>query len=67
MIQLGMLLFMAVSIGWGVLIATGTLQVWHAMLLLALHGLAGVLWTAPAQVLIHDIVDNKAPGQRRAA
>jgi MFS family permease len=56
MIQLGMLLFMGVSIGWGVLIATGTLQIWHAMLLLSIHGLAGVLWTTPAQLLIHDIV-----------
>jgi MFS family permease len=59
MIQLGMLLFMAVSISWGVLIATGTLKVWHAMLLLTLHGLAGVLWTAPAQLLIHDIVEQE--------
>jgi MFS family permease len=57
MIQVGMLLFMAVSISWGVLIATGTLKVWHAMLLLTIHGLAGVLWNAPAQLLIHDIVD----------
>jgi MFS family permease len=59
MIQLGMLLFMSVSISWGVLIATDTLKVWHAMLLLTLHGLAGVMWTAPSQLLIHDIVDNK--------
>lgn len=58
MIQLGMLLFMAVSIGWGVLIATGTLRVWHAMVLLTVHGLAGVLWAAPAQLLIHDMVDD---------
>ncbi|MGH8232308.1 MAG: MFS transporter, partial [Steroidobacteraceae bacterium] len=56
MIQAGMLLFMSVSIGWGVLIATDTLTVWKSMLLLTVHGLAGVLWTAPAQVLIHDIV-----------
>jgi len=57
MIQLGMLLFMGVSISWGVLIATGTLKVWHAMLLLTIHGLAGVMWTTPAQLLIHDIVE----------
>jgi MFS family permease len=59
MIQLGMLLFMAVSIGWGVLIATGTLTVWEAMLLLCIHGLAGVLWSAPSQLLIHDIVEQQ--------
>jgi len=29
---------------------------WHAMALLAIHGIAGVLWNPPAQALIHDIV-----------
>ena len=57
MIQLGMLLFMAVSISWGVLIATNRLQVWEAMLLLTIHGLAGVFWNTPSQLLIHDIVE----------
>ena len=55
-IQLGMLLFMAVSVGWGVLFLRGTLQLWQAWLLLGLHGIAGVLWTPTSQVLIHDIV-----------
>jgi MFS family permease len=57
MIQLGMLLFMSVSICWGVLIVTDTLQIWHAALLLTIHGLAGVLWGPPSQLLIHDIAD----------
>ena len=55
-IQLGLLLFMGVSLAWGVLFLTGTLQMWHAMVLLALHGVAGVLWTPPSQLFIHDIV-----------
>jgi MFS family permease len=55
-IQLGMLLFMAVSIAWGVLFLTDTLQVWHAMVLLTLHGIAGVLWSPPSMLLLHDIV-----------
>lgn len=55
-IQLGMVLFMLVSIAWGVLFLTDTLQMWHAMVLLALHGVAGVLWSPPSQVLLHDIV-----------
>jgi MFS family permease len=59
MIQLGMLIFIGVSVGWAVLLATDTLQVWHAMVLLTLHGLAGVLWTPPGQLLIHDIVDRE--------
>jgi MFS family permease len=56
MIQLGMVLFMAVSLCWGLLIATGSLQVWEAWLLLTIHGCAGVLWNPPSQLLIHDIV-----------
>ena len=56
MIQCGMLLFMAVSIGWGVLLLHGQMYLWQAWTLLTLHGIAGVLWTPPSQVLIHDIV-----------
>jgi MFS family permease len=56
MIQLGMALFMGVSISWGVLFITGTLQIWHAAVLLVIHGMAGVLWGPPSQLLLHDIV-----------
>jgi MFS family permease len=59
LIQLGMAVFMAVSLGWGLLFLTGALQMWHAAVLLVLHGLAGVLWSPAAQVLIHDIVDDE--------
>jgi MFS family permease len=55
-IQLGMLLFMFVSLAWGYLFITDTLQMWHAMALLGIHGIAGVLWNPPSQTLIHDIV-----------
>jgi MFS family permease len=55
-IQLGMLCFMAASLGWGLLFLTDSLQMWHAMALLVLHGFAGVLWHPSAQLLIHDIV-----------
>ena len=56
MIQVGMLLFMSVSIAWGLLFLTDSLQIWHAKVLLVVHGIAGVLWNPPAQVLLHDIV-----------
>ncbi|MEP6939134.1 MAG: MFS transporter [Rudaea sp.] len=56
MIQIGMALFMCVSIAWGVLFITGTLQIWHAAGLLIVHGIAGVLWGPPSQLLLHDIV-----------
>lgn len=56
LIQIGMVLFMCVSLAWGVLFATDTLQVWHCKVLLVLHGIAGVFWNTPSQVLLHDIV-----------
>jgi MFS family permease len=56
LIQAGGALFALVSIGWGVLIATDTLEMWHAMVLLVLHGCAGVLWSTSSQMLLYDIV-----------
>jgi MFS family permease len=56
LIQLGMLLFMGVSIGWGVMFLTDSTAMWKAMVLLLIHGLAGVIWLPAAQVLIHRIV-----------
>jgi MFS family permease len=32
------------------------LQVWHAGLLLVVHGLAGVMWNPSVQLLLHDMV-----------
>jgi MFS family permease len=58
-IQIGMLLFMAVSVAWGVLFLTDSLQMWHARVLLVIHGFAGVLWGPASQVLLHDIVGVK--------
>ena len=56
LIQIGMVLFMGVSIAWGVLFLTDTIQMWHAAVLLVVHGIAGVLWSPTSQVLLHDIV-----------
>jgi MFS family permease len=56
LIQIGMLIFMGVSVAWGALFLSGVLEVWHAMLLLTLHGIAGVLWSPSAQVLLHHVV-----------
>ena len=55
-IQCGMLLFIGASLGWGWFFVTDTLQMWHAMVLLVVHGCAGVLWQTPNQVLVYDIV-----------
>ena len=58
-IQAGMVMFMAVSAGWGLLFVTDGLERWHAVVLLIVHGMAGVLWAPAGQVLIHDIVGEK--------
>jgi MFS family permease len=56
LIQTGMLLFIAVSISWGIMFMTDSATMWKAMLLLVIHGLAGVIWMPASQVLIHRIV-----------
>jgi MFS family permease len=56
-IQLGMLIFMSVSIAWGVLFTTDALQEWHARVLLIIHGFAGVLWGPASQLLLHEMVE----------
>lgn len=55
-IQAGACLFALVSAGWGYFFVRDTLQMWHAMVLLVLHGCAGVLWSTSSQVLLYDIV-----------
>ena len=57
LIQIGMLLFMGVSIGWGVMFMTDSIAALEGRwLLLVIHGLAGVIWMPASQVLIHRIV-----------
>ena len=54
-IQIGMGLFMVCSLAWGALFLTDTLQVWHAVVILSVHGMAGVLWAPASQILVHQI------------
>src|SRR5215207_715230 len=54
-IQLAQLLFMSVSATWGVLFLTDSLQMWHAMVLLVLHGVAGMIWAPAEQLMLHDL------------
>ncbi len=56
LIQIGGALFMAVSLCWGYFFVSGTLKVWHAMVLLSLHGCAGVFWITSSQMLLYDVV-----------
>ena len=54
--QIGIGMFIFVSLAWGVLFVTDTLEVWHACVLLVIHGFAGVFWNPAGQLLLYDIV-----------
>jgi MFS family permease len=56
LIQIGQVLFMVASIAWGVLFVTDTLQVWHAVVILLIHGAAGVIGAPATQLIVHDMV-----------
>ena len=55
-VQAAQLLFMAVSLAWGVLFLTDSLSVPAACVLLVLHGTAGSLWRPAEQLLLQDFV-----------
>jgi len=55
-IQAGQLMYASVSLTWGILFLTDTIEVWHACVLLVIHGMAGVLGGPGGQLIIHDIV-----------
>ena len=56
LIQIGQGLFMLASLSWGLLFMTGRLQMWHAVVLLVIHGMAGVIGAPAIQLIIHDTV-----------
>jgi MFS family permease len=59
LIQAAQLIFLGVSLAWGVLIYTDSLEVWHALVLLMLHGVAVVLWGPASQIILHDMVGRR--------
>ena len=56
LIQVSQALFAVASIAWGLLFLTGTLQMWHAVVILVIHGAAGVVAAPAAQLIIHQMV-----------
>ena len=56
LIQISQVLFMVASLSWGVLFLLGTLQMWHAVVILLVHGAAGVVGAPASQLIIHDMV-----------
>ena len=56
-IQIAQGLFAFVSLSWGLLFLTGTLEMWSACVLLVLHGCAGALWGPAEQLMLHDFAE----------
>ena len=56
LIQISQALYMVTSLAWALLFLVGRLEMWHAVVLLVVHGLAGVIGAAPSQLMVHDIV-----------
>lgn len=55
-IQIAQVSYALVSLTWGILFLTDTIEVWHACALLVVHGMSGVLGQPASQLIIHDIV-----------
>jgi MFS family permease len=56
-IQIAQGLFAFVSLSWGFLFLTGSLEMWSACVLLVLHGCAGALWGPAEQLMLHDFAE----------
>ncbi len=54
-IQAGQGLFILASLSWAALFLTGTLEEWHAVVLLVIHGIAGALWSPASQLYLYDV------------
>jgi MFS family permease len=56
LIQVSQALFMLASFAWGTLFLTGQLRMWHAVVILLIHGAAGVISAPAVQLIVHDMV-----------
>ena len=56
LIHISQVLYIVASIAWGLLFLTDTLQMWHAVVILLIHGAAGVIVAPASQLIIHEMV-----------
>jgi MFS family permease len=49
-------LYIVASVAWGLLFLTDALQMWHAVVILLIHGAAGVVVAPASQLIIHEMV-----------
>ncbi len=59
LIQIAQVMYMFVTALWALLFFTDTIQIWHACVLLVIHGIAGVIWMPAEILMIHDIVGSE--------
>src|SRR5258706_8925760 len=55
-IQIAQVMYAAVSLTWGILFLTDTIQIWHACVLLVIYGMAGLLGGPCKQPIIYGLV-----------
>ena len=60
LIQLGLILFSGCSMAWAYMFITDTVELWAAMTILVIHGLAGVFWNIATQIILYDIVGKES-------
>lgn len=56
LIQVSQALFIMASLGWGILLLTGQLEIWHVAILLVFHGVAGLISAPSSMLIIHEMV-----------
>ena len=56
LIQISQVLYIVASVAWGLLFLTGRLEMWHAVVILLVHGAAGVIAAPAQQLMVHDMV-----------
>jgi MFS family permease len=56
LIHVSQALYIVASVAWGLLFLTDTLQMWHAVVILLIHGAAGVIVAPASQLIIHEMV-----------
>ena len=56
LMQLAQVIYMLVSFSWGLLVLTGSLQLWHMAVLLVIHGMAGLIFTPSSMLVIYEMV-----------
>jgi MFS family permease len=56
LIQISQVLYVVASVSWGLLFLANQLEMWHAVVILLVHGAAGVLAAPAQQLMLHDMV-----------